>query len=112
MTARAWRSASRSMVNMLPTSTRPPSTAVTVCGALMYAQPDRSSHRQMPIPGLNADASAGVNSNYIGIDSFAVTTIYVDGFPPDVPAAGIWGVVLLMVVIMIVSAFVLRKRSA
>ena len=56
---------------------------------------------------------AGVNSNYIGIDSFVVDSGGGDGGDGGggVPATSTWGVILLIALFMTVSLFYLRKRG-
>ena len=58
----------------------------------------------------------GVNSNFIGIDSYNVDTGTGDGGGDGggggVPATSTWGVILLIALFMTVSLFYLRKRGS
>lgn len=56
----------------------------------------------------------GINSNYIGIDSFVLDSGGGDGGNGDggVPATSTWGVILLIALFMTVSLFYLRKRGS
>jgi hypothetical protein len=64
---------------------------------------------------VSSAGPAGVNSNYIGVDSFNVDSGGDgggDGGGGGVPATSTWGVILLIALFMTVSLFYLRKRGS
>jgi hypothetical protein len=64
---------------------------------------------------VSSAGPVGVNSNYIGVDTFNVDTGNGDGGSGDgggVPATSTWGVILLIALFMTVSLFYLRKRGS
>jgi hypothetical protein len=79
-----------------------------------YASPGAGSGRIALRYFVESAGPVGVNSNYIGVDSFSLDSGGGDGGGGDgggVPATSTWGVILLIALFMTVSLFYLRKRG-